>query len=111
MKRLIISLKTGKYKYLTEILFLIAFGQGAILILGGEMVFSKNILLQNILTRISGLVFFFLFGCAGFVGMIREEFRQAIPIRGKYAQILGFLMWILFWGIALNFLIIWFLKQ
>ena len=101
MKQLVLYLKSNRFKYLIEFFVLLAFGQVALFVLGGKELLRENNVLFDTVVRVSAFIMFFLFGCAGIVGIIRQEFRQIIPIKGKTAQVIGFVIWIFSWAMAL----------
>jgi hypothetical protein len=70
----------------------------------GWAVIKKNILLENDVSWIDGIVIslaFFILGWIGIVGIIYEEVPQAVVIRGKAAKAYGIFIVLLSWGIAL----------
>lgn len=105
MQAWINELRSEKYKHLVDVLFLIAFVQALLLIFVPQLFIPEDSFLYDTLVRISGLVMMFLFGCAGIVIMLRQEFRQVITLRGRAAQSAGFLFWIMSWGMALYILL------
>lgn len=104
MKTLVNELRSEKYKHLVDVLFVIALVQMLLLIFVPRLFIAEDSFLFDTLVRIAGFEMMFLFGCAGIVIMIRQEFRQIITLRGRAAQSAGFLFWIMSWGMALYIL-------
>jgi hypothetical protein len=44
---------------------------------------------------------FFLWGCTGLVWMVRKEAPQIVPVKGKPALVMGLMLVIFTWSIAL----------
>lgn len=105
MRTRIEKLRSEKYKHLVDVLFLIALVQALLLIFVPQLFISEDSFLYDTLVRVAGFEMMFLFGCAGIVSMIRQEFRQMITLRGRAAQSAGFLFWIVSWGMALYILL------
>lgn len=101
MKERILRLRSEKYKHLVDILLLISFGQIGLVLFGVNFIFQERNFLFDLLIRMSTMLMFFLQGCAGFVMMIRREFRQGVIIRGRTAQVMGFIFWMIGWFLAL----------
>jgi len=101
MKTWFSRLKSEKYKYLVDILILISLCQFLIMAFGFKAIEQKNSILYDSILRVSGMITFFLLGCAGLVIMIRQEFRQLVIIRGRLAQVAGFILWIINWYLVL----------
>ena len=101
MRKRILSLRSERYKHLVDILLLVSLGQFILLIFVFRGIFPEKSFLFDTIIRISAMLMFFLQGCAGFVIMIRKEFRQIIKIRGRAAQVIGFILWMIGWFIVL----------
>lgn len=76
-----------------------------LLIFVPRLFIPEDSFLYDTFVRVAGFEMMFLFGCAGIVIMIRQEFRQVITLRGRAAQTAGFLFWIISWGMTLYILL------
>jgi hypothetical protein len=101
VKLWVTQLKSDKYKHLVDILLLAAIGQFILMVVMLRRIIPESNLLFDSLIRISGIIMTFLQGCACLVIIVRREFRQIITIRGRAAQIIGFLLWIVNWGLMI----------
>ena len=57
--------------------------------------------LSPIVNPLIVFLFCFLHGCTGLVWFIRKEAAQLIPLRGVSAQVLGLVLLIVGWGLAI----------
>lgn len=57
--------------------------------------------LSSIMDPLVVFLFFFLSGCTGLVWYIRKEAFQGIRLRGRSAQVLGLIVLIWGWGLAI----------
>ncbi len=88
------KLSTGA---LTLYFVLLAYGLGLLWV----QLKPKLLWLSPIMAPLIVFLFFFLQGCAGLVWFIRKEAVQLIPLRGKPAQLLGAIVLIWGWGLAI----------
>lgn len=106
MKPFIERLKSDRYSHLVEILFVLGVVLGVLLPFALRGILDKGGNLTYAVSIILALVGPILFGCAGFVGMIRQGFGHVMPYRGKAAQIIGLFLWISCWGLGIYILVV-----